>query len=315
MPFIILLPIFILILFATGLVAFKKRPLFNFSLRAFSISFVILFLTIGAWFIIAMSSSGGVFIGVEEVNAPAGENIRYAEITEMELEEYPALKKAINEHIINKSSIIDVDSEEWERAKDLIEKKRHESLYLFSMIDGVSEEDLNGSIISESLRKTFESEGYPLSEYASVYKVDSYFQSNWAYRITEKQYLFSITDAEVEEELNRIGITTEGKGYTPESKEDLVPIKVKNSFISEGFHLPDDTRLLREDTDAWYVFFGGSSYRILREKGKLNVYTTERNAYEIWKEEGKLKVYETEWSAPLFKVQGKYYRIGFGHAD
>ncbi len=284
-------------------------------LRAFSISFAALFLTISAWFIWAMSLSGGVFISVEEVNISTGEKIRYAEITEDELERYPTLEKAIDEYAINKSRSLEVDYEEWKRARDFIEKKRHESLYLFDIMDGELEDDLNRSIIPVKMRRTFESNGYPLSEYASVYKVDSYLKSNWVYRITEKRYLFSITDTEVEEELNRINISTGSKTYMPESKDDLIPIKLRNTFVSSGFPLPDDARISREEHERWYIFFGGTGYNILKEEGRLNVYTEERNAFEIWKEEGNLKVYETELQEPLFKVQGRYYKFSFGHAD
>ena len=312
-PFLIVLLI-LMITFIVGLIFFKDRPLFGFALRAFSLSSSVVILAISVWFILSMSMSGGGFISIDDIGVP-GENVKYAQITEMELEEYPDLEKAINEYNINNSHYTEVNYEEWGRTRDFIEKKGHESRFLFSIKDEGLEDELNMSIIPEILRNAFDSNGYKLSEYSSVYKVYPYLQSNWAYRITEKQYLFNITDAEAVEELNRISSSTEGRSYTPESKEDLIPPKVKNSFVSEGFLLPEDTRLLREETDAWYLFFGGTSYRILSEKGILNVFSEERNAYEIWKEEGILNVYETNQGSDIFKVNGRFLKFGFGHAD
>lgn len=87
------------------------------------------------------------------------------EITEEELEEYPALKKAISGEGCTKYNedrwSLKVHPKEYKRTSLFIGKKRHE--YLFSM-DRELEGDLNKGIITLELKNAFESKGFQLSE-------------------------------------------------------------------------------------------------------------------------------------------------------
>lgn len=131
-PFFILFLI-LLITFLVGSIAFKEQPLIGFAIRAFSISFAVVILTFIAWFFISMGQ-GGMFMVIEEVNIPAGEKVRFVEITQEELEKYSPLKKAMNAYTESNSSEFKVDVEEQRNVSDFLNKKR--SRFLFSISDG-----------------------------------------------------------------------------------------------------------------------------------------------------------------------------------
>ncbi|MCD4843433.1 MAG: hypothetical protein K8R25_02995 [Methanosarcinales archaeon] len=69
--------------------------------KVFSIFFIVgLIFTILAFAIfILLYSSSGLYVHIDEIDAHAGENITYIEISKEELKEYPAVGKAINSYI------------------------------------------------------------------------------------------------------------------------------------------------------------------------------------------------------------------------
>ena len=180
----ILLPI---ILIAIGFIALKKHAALyaalNNTQKAFAVSFTASILVYGALMtiiLILLYSAGGLYINIDEIDAPAGENITYVEITKEELEEYPAVGKAINSYLETNEQQIKIDHKDEGQVKDFFEKKRYESVYLFSIMDAGAEEDLNKNIISDELRNIFESNGFTISEnvYANVH-ISQVSKSRW----------------------------------------------------------------------------------------------------------------------------------------
>jgi hypothetical protein len=129
-------------------------------------------------------------------------------ITENELNENPVLKKMIID--CRDSNICDSkpNLEEWISERGILEKKEHESGYLFTIINESSVEDLNMGILSPSLRNAFESRELPLSENAIISQASYQEINRW--NILDKKHLFDINDAEMETELNKIEITDGG---------------------------------------------------------------------------------------------------------
>lgn len=255
---------------------------------------------------------------IEEVNKPLNK-FEYAEITEAELEESPALQRAVS--IEGRS--LGMNGTEWEQTQKFLDKKWRERSNLFVIDEKYLEEELNKSIITVKMRNIFASEGYPVPE-------KSYMKRDGDRWYVMKIYsLFSITDSEVEKELNRINITA-GK-----DAGDIVPLKLKNVFRSSGFSLPEDARISRDDR-GWIIragtgyttpkeegrlnakgadssqVFNINGYTILKEEVKLNVYTGDEKTHEILRENGKLKVvYVGPQGSPIFKIREKYYRFEF----
>jgi len=242
----------------------------------------------------------GTAISIKKFDAPQG---KYSEVTADEFKGYPALEKALSGEGCTKydsnedSWYCKVDPDEWRRTKVFFEKKRHESGYLFSISGVELEVELDKrSAVPAKLKDIFESKGFALSENALIHLVGE----RWD--MIERQYLLSITDAELEQELNKI----------EESKEANI-IKLRSTFESRGISLSENHRVLRM-TENWIVIDeGGLSYEIWNEGGKLNVYKQETRPYEIWNEDGRLNVYRTSDTAStlLFKINEKYYEIGF----
>lgn len=312
-PFFIFLLI-LLIMFLIGLMAFKQHPLIGFAIRAFALSFAVSLLTIGAW--VAISGAPTYYINVqrfdtvEEISAtnPQLNKIESAVITAEELENYPVLKKAINEFDLTKneynSSWSKVERDEWVRTKDFIEQKGREPWYLFSIPDGEFEDDFNKSIFPAKLKSMFESRGYPISVNPAIVGAGT----EWD--IIEEQYLFNITDAELEKELEKINITM-GDGEV----KDIIPIRLKSAFDSNGYPVSENYGILRVP-ESWIILggFDGNNYEIRKENEKLNVYTQQTKTYEIWNEEGKLNVYHSRGDT-AFKFGEKYYKIIFPLGD
>ena len=182
----------ILIIIAIGLIAFKKYAVLNNTQKAFLCFFTapVLFYFALMIFVIIMEYSiydGGDYIHIDEIDAPAGENIRYVEITKEELEEYPSVGKAINTCLETN----EYDCEIYDRiqAKDFFDKKRHESAYLFSITDAGVEENLKKEIITDELRNIFESNGFTISENATTSAFSFHLNNGWdIYERNESNY-------------------------------------------------------------------------------------------------------------------------------
>ncbi len=150
----------------------------------------------------------------------------------------------------------------------------------------------------------FESRGYPISWNPAIVGAGT----EWD--IIEEQYLFNITDAELEKELEKINITM-GDGEV----KDIIPIRLKSAFDSNGYPVSENYGIFRVP-ESWIILggFGGNNYEIRKENGKLNVYTQQTKTYEIWNEEGKLNVYHSRGDT-AFKFGEKYYKIMFPLGD
>lgn len=168
-----------LIISAIGLIAFKKR--LHFTIKAFVISFAALYLTIVV-LMVGSPGAGTLFIIIEKVDIQAGERVRYTEITMEELEKCPPLKEAVNSYNDNKYDY-KVDTKDKAIVTDFFEKKRLASRYLFSIADGKSEENLNKGILSQELKNVFKTNGFSLSENASINQVNEIRWTVW-----ENQY-------------------------------------------------------------------------------------------------------------------------------
>lgn len=103
----------------------------------------------------------------------------------------------------------------------------------------------------------------------------------------EANFLFSIVDAELENEIKKIGSGEE----VPVS----VKIKLKNIFESRGFTISEN-----------HTLFGGA--------GELNI-IGEEFSYRIITEGGKLNIYDGKYGDTIFKIEGTYYKFYFGHGD
>ncbi|GEM_PF-1280648 len=324
-PFIIFL-----ILFSVGIYKFKDRPLINFSIKAFAVSFTTLFLIASGWFILSYLGGGsGLSIGAQGIY-PSGEKI--IEITDEELDEYPLLREAINEYEINRNQLSDIDPNQWGRTRDFIVKKQQSGQFLFSITDTELEKELpltswNRSTspmelrnVPVKLKNIFRSNGLNISEYAFIVNLSAEFKSPYTpielygrWDIFENQYLFSIMDAKLEEDLNRVPYEMGGELR----EEDINKIvKIKDFFESKGLSL-FEKHWIRRSPENWVIIEAGGGrkvYEIWKEKGTLNVYTPHEMIYEIRKENGKLNVYDKPGGVgvPVFKVGDKYYKFYFG---
>ncbi len=285
--------VFLSILLMIALITFKKQPYFNFALRAFSISFIALFLIITGLFMWAASTEVMQGIDKEEVNKSLNK-YEYAKITETELREYPALKKAVD---IEGRNRLEVNYTEWGLIKNFLDAKWRERSISFVTNENL-ENELNNRTVTTKIRNVFTSEGFTIPENSYIYWDPGRLLKIWY--VTKRYNLFSIKDSEIEKELNNI------------TKEDIVSTKLKNVFVSNGFSLPEDARVFREYGE-WII--NGTGYTILKEDGRLNVYTGDEKIYEVQKEDGKLRVVyvgpEISDVSHIFKVREKYYRFSF----
>ncbi|HWR26683.1 MAG TPA: hypothetical protein VN316_02285 [candidate division Zixibacteria bacterium] len=172
---------------------FKERS-FALALKVLVISFAIISLLFfgGLYFLNFIQLPIGAptyyinihrFDTVEEISEtnPQLNRIESEVITAEELENYPVLKKAINEYDLTKneynSSWSKVEHDEWIRTKDFIEQKGRKPWYLFSIEDKELKEELDkmkiytDSSIPAKLRKTFENNGISLSEDDRIFKL------------------------------------------------------------------------------------------------------------------------------------------------
>lgn len=266
------------------------------------VSFLVLVLVIVAWFSFSMSE-GGMFMVIQEVNVPAGEMVRFVEITQEELENIPPLKQAMNAYSESNSSEFKVDVEDQGKVNDFFNRKRYAARFLFSISDGKSEEYLNKGVVSQELNNLFISNNFSLSGNATINHVN---ENMWD--IFEKQYLFSIVDEELDKDLNKIDITMGG-----EIKEVRIP-KLKNIFESHGYPLSENYGVWRVP-EKWNIMDEMVNYEIWKKDGILNVYTQEKLTYEISKEHGALNVYDEYPGDIFFKIGEKYYRISLLQAD
>lgn len=267
------------------------------------VSFLVLLLLTVTWFSLSMSE-GGMFMVINEVNIPAGEKVRYVEITQEDLEKYPPLKQAMNAYTESKNNNFKVDTEDKRRVSDFFNKKRYAARFLFSISDGRSEEYLNKGVFSQELNNLFISNNLSLSGNATINHVS---ENMWD--IFEKQYLFSITDEELDKDLNKIDITMGG-----EIKEVRIP-KIKNIFESNGFSLSENYGVWRIP-EKWNIINERENYEIWKKDGTLNFFKQEELTYEILKEDEALNVYDGKSSGDIFfKVGEKYYRISLLQAD
>lgn len=296
--------IFILILLATflaGPAAFKEDPLIGFAIRAFSISFFVVIVAIIAWFFVSMGQ-GGMFMVIKEVNIPMGEKVRFVEITQEELEKYPPLKKAMTAYTESNISEFKVDFEEQRNVSDFFNKKR--SRFLFSISDEGYEDNLNKGVVSQELINIFISNKFSLSGNATINQIS---ETGWY--VFEKRYLFSITDEELNKDLNKINITRDG-----EINDIRIP-KLRTIFESNGFLLSENYAVWRMP-EKWNVINERENYEIWQKDGDLSVYKQEELAYEISKDGGALNVYDRKYSGDIFfKIGEKYYRISLLMAD
>ncbi len=270
--------------------------------KVLGISFLVLVIVIVAWFSLSMSE-GGMFMVIQEVNIPAGQKVRFVEITREELEKNPPLEKAMNAYTESNSSEFKVGVEDQGKVNDFFNKKRYAARFLFSIPDGKTEEHLNKGAVSQELINLFISNNISLPGNATIDQV-----SETRLYVFEKQYLFSITDAALEKDLNKIDITTGG-----EIKEVRIP-KLKNIFESNGFSLSENYNIWRIP-EKWNIMDERGNYEIWNQDGKLNVYKQEELTYEILKEDGVLNVYDEYPGDIFFKIGEKYYRISNFYAD
>jgi len=266
------------------------------------VSFLALVLVIAAWFFLSMGE-GGMFMVIQEVNIPAGQKVRFVEITQQELENIPPLKKAMNAYTESNSSEFKVEVEDQGKVNDFFNKKRYAARFLFSISDVKTEESLNKGVVSQELNNLFISNNLSLPGNATINQVS---ETRW--NIFEKQYLFSITDAALEKDLNKIDTVMGG-----EIQEVNVP-KVKNIFASHGISLSENYNIWRSP-EKWNIMDERGNYEIWNQDGKLNVYTQEELTYEILKEDGVLNVYDEYPGDIFFRIGGKYYRISLLQAD
>lgn len=230
-------------------------------------------------------------VWIEEVNKSLNK-FDYTEITQAELEEHPVLKKAVSitEHRMG------MNGTEWEQTQKFLDNKWHERDSMFVMDEKDLEEELNKSIVTNKMKEIFASEGYPIPENSDLR------QDGDSWYIIRKYYLFSITDTEVEKELNIINTTS--------GNDSEVPAKLKIAFASSGFSLDDNARI--SGRDGKWLIDRGIGYTIVEEEGKLNIYTGDEKNFEIRRVNDKFNiVYIGPLGSPIFKIRDKYYRFEF----
>ncbi len=232
----------------------------------------------------ALSNEVGQGMWIDEVNKPLYK-FEYAEITEAELEKYPALKNAVEGHHY------EMNYTEWQLTQNFFDTKWSKRNTSFTVNESL-ERELNNRTITAKIRSIFASERYPIPE-------NSYIKSDDRWYIIRRYVLFSITDYDVENELNSSNMAAGGA---------IVPAKLKSVFASNGFPLPEDARISRKD-EGWIIPVG-IGYTILKEEGRLTVYTGDEKTYEISRENGSLRVsYVGPQGSPIFKIREKYYKF------
>jgi len=299
-PFAQLVLGLLIFIFSCICYTYIKKESSGFLLKIMVFSFaVVIFLA----FAMSLTSDTGLNIIVEKI--PVGSQINgfddYINITEKELDAYPVLKKAIIEcrDLNNCNSRPNI--EEWMIARTFLEKKSHESGYLFSIMDESSEADLNQGILSPALRNGFESRGLLLSENAFISQASYQEINRW--NIIDKMHLFDIKDTELENELDKVEIT-----YGGVRKETRIP-KLEQIFTDRGLLSPEENTIYRVP-ENWIIFNDIVEYGIKKENGILKVYTKEKWTYEIWKENGKLNIYKARsYPLDILKIAENYYRI------
>jgi hypothetical protein len=226
-------------------------------------------------------------IRIEKIGEPLNK-FEYAEITGAELDNYPALKKAV---ITERGT--EMNGTEWKLTQQFLDEKWRERTNQFAINETDLEEELNKSIVTARMRNIFASAGYPILE-------NSYIRHDGDRWYVMKTYLlFSITNPEVENELNSINITAVN-----------VPSKVRSSFAESGFSLPESARI--SGIGGKWIIDAGTGYTIMKEEGKLNVYTGDEKTHEILRENEKLKVvYIGPQGSPIFRILEKYYSFEF----
>lgn len=210
-PFAQLVLGLLIFIFSCIVYTYFKKESSGFFLKVLFSSFAVLIFAAFALFL-TMQSDTGLTVRVEKI--PFDSRINgmndyvIINITENELNENPVLKKMIID--CRDSNICDSkpNLEEWISERGILEKKEHESGYLFTIINESSVEDLNMGILSPSLRNAFESRELPLSENAIISQASYQEINRW--NILDKKHLFDINDAEMETELNKIEITDGG---------------------------------------------------------------------------------------------------------
>ncbi|AKB25451.1 hypothetical protein MSMTP_1982 [Methanosarcina sp. MTP4] len=113
---IYLMGLIYLALLALGIVLCRERSV-GFALKAFAVSFAaLLLLSVGFFALSAQSHSSAKWIEAEKLDFEPDE---YAVVTEEELNEYPALKEAIEAS----GSPIKTGPEEWTRTAEFLDEK------------------------------------------------------------------------------------------------------------------------------------------------------------------------------------------------
>ncbi len=113
---IYLMGLIYLALLALGIVLCRERSV-GFALKAFAVSFAaLLLLSVGFFALSAQSHSSAKWIEAEKLDFEPDE---YAVVTEEELNEYPALKEAIEAS----GNSIKVSPEEWTRTAEFLDEK------------------------------------------------------------------------------------------------------------------------------------------------------------------------------------------------
>ncbi len=194
---------------------------------AITISVVIGLIIIGL-FILSQSlpSEAGRGIDVKEVNKPLN-RFEYAEITETELEEYPALKKAIS--LENRR--LAVNGTEWEQLQKFIDWKWTERSNTF-VINEILEDELNNRTVTSRISNIFASEGFMIPGNTYIKRDPGRLLKVWY--VMKRYSLFSIEDPKIEMELENV------------TKGIIIPVDLKNLFASKGFPLPENANISRE---------------------------------------------------------------------
>lgn len=276
----------------------KKGSAILFAKVSF-VSFLVFLIVTVAWFSLSMGE-GGMMMVIEEI--PSVEKVRFVEITGEELEKFPFLNNAMNAYTESRSGEFKVDVEDQGKVSDFFNRKRYAARFLFSISDWKTEESLNKGLFSQELNNLFISNNFSISGNATINKVS---ETRW--HVFEKKYLFSITDAALEQDLYKIDITM------GEIKEVRIP-ELKNIFESNGFSLSENYGVWRIP-EKWNIMDEMGNYEIWEKDGTLKVYTQEELTYEILKEDGALNVYDDYPGDILFKIGEKYYRISYFYED
>ncbi len=261
---------------------------------AITIPVVIGLIIIGLFILIqSLPSEAGRGMDVKEVNKPLN-RFEYAEITEAELWEYPALKKAIS--LENRR--LAVNGTEWEQLQKFIDWKWTKRSNTF-VINEILEDELNNRTVTARISNIFASEGFMIPGNTYIKRDPDRLLKVWY--VIKRYNLFSIEDPKIEMELENV---TTGI---------IIPVDLKNVFASKGFLLPERENISREYGE-WII--NGTGFTILKDEGgKLNVYTGDEKIYKIQKEDGNLRASYAgpvaSSSGRIFKIRERYYSFGF----